>query len=239
MLPILLQREDICIVELNGQPVMNSRDLAKALSYGDERAVHKIYNRNKSLFREGDVNLLPSDDTAEIILKTAGGTQKVRVFTKRGVTKICMKSKQPSAIQAYEFIFDLFEELARRERINHLHLNHQNNMIKQTNTALITISNVLEQLGCTLDQTSKQIRNLVSNSKERTVPETSALLIERKRRSHHKVEQLGVADLVLDLYDEGKTYQEIVARIFEETHQRITDSSVLRFIQTHHPERLS
>jgi prophage antirepressor-like protein len=40
-----------------------------------------------------------------------GGLQDVRVFTKRGALKVCMKSNQPKAVQVQEMLIDLYEKV--------------------------------------------------------------------------------------------------------------------------------
>jgi excisionase family DNA binding protein len=106
LMPVLAQRDDMRIVEVEGQPVVTARDLARALEYRQEWAIHNLYNRNKESFTEKDVGV--------INLMTPSGEQQVRYFTKRGALKVCMKSNQPRAVAVQEMLIDLYEAVEGR-----------------------------------------------------------------------------------------------------------------------------
>lgn len=106
VLPVLAEIGDVRIVDAGDQqPVVTARDLARALGYRQEWAVHNLYNRNKESFAERDVGVIK--------MMTPSGEQWVRYFTKRGALKVCMKSNQPKAIQVQELLIDLFEQVER------------------------------------------------------------------------------------------------------------------------------
>lgn len=118
LLPVLAQDGELAVVSVEGQPVVTASGLAKVLGYKMENAVAKIYNRNEESFTE--------QDTFEINLKqfipnlgtnSQGGDPHVRVFTKRGALKICMKSNQPRAIQVQEMLLDLYEAVESRRLV--------------------------------------------------------------------------------------------------------------------------
>lgn len=127
MLPILVQDRTLSLVEVDGQAVVTASDLAKGLEYKDEKAVNRLFTRNKSAFRDFGLYDLTrggqSDhpligDTALLRFLTpsapdghGGGLQDVRVFTKRGALKVCMKSNQPKAIAVQEALIDLYEKV--------------------------------------------------------------------------------------------------------------------------------
>ena len=118
LLPVLAQREDMRIVEVDGQPVVTARDMARALEYADERSVHRIYNRNKDSFRERGHQFDSPYDTGVVNLTTPSGDQMIRYFTKRGALKVCMKSNQPKAVAVQEALIDLYEQVERGELVS-------------------------------------------------------------------------------------------------------------------------
>ncbi len=132
LLPILAKNTSgMALVEVDGQAVVTASDLSKGLEYKDERSVRKIYSRNKSSFcdfglydlsRGGQIDpplsIPKTCDTALVRILTpsaqdgrGGGLQDVRVFTKRGALKVCMKSNQPKAVQVQEMLIDLYEKV--------------------------------------------------------------------------------------------------------------------------------
>jgi len=126
LMPVLAQREDMRIVEVDGQPVVTARDLARALGYTHiDKAVANIFMRNRDSFKERDPqfdtpfkNSELKYDTGEVEIDTPGGRQKVRYFTKRGALKIIMKSNQPKAVAVQEALIDLYEQVERGELVS-------------------------------------------------------------------------------------------------------------------------
>jgi len=143
---VLAQREDMRIVEVDGQPVVTARDLARALGYAKDNAVAKIYDRNRNSFTDRDsflvdmrrfvpklgmnqfgVNLgtnphevFTDRDTfiINLMMNPQGGDPYVRVLTKRGALKVCMKSNQPKAVMVQEALIDLYEQVERGELVS-------------------------------------------------------------------------------------------------------------------------
>ncbi len=129
MLPILVQNKRLSLVEVDGQAVVTAADLAKGLEYKNERSVRNIFARNKDSFHDFgvydmtrghqiDATLPKTCDTALVRMLTpsaddghGGGLQDVRVFTKRGALKICMKSNQPKAVRVQDALIDLYEQV--------------------------------------------------------------------------------------------------------------------------------
>lgn len=124
LMPVLAQREDMRIVEVDGQPVVTARDLARALGYIRDDSVLKVFERNRTSFREvkGTVNLTVPFDTGVVKLTTPSGEQQVRFFTKCGALKVCMKSNQPRAVAVQEALIDLYEQVERGELVSRGHL---------------------------------------------------------------------------------------------------------------------
>jgi len=79
LLPVLAQRNDMRIVEVDGQPVVTARDLAGALGYSDERTVNRIITRNRESFGQHDLMV--------VNLTTIQGERNTVVLTKRGAMK--------------------------------------------------------------------------------------------------------------------------------------------------------
>ena len=119
ILPILAQRNDMRIMEVDGQPVVTARDLARALGYSKDNAVVKIYDRNVGSFIDRDSFVV---DMRRFIPKLGtnpqGGDPHIRMFTKRGALKICMKSNQPKAVAVQEALIDLYEQVERGELVS-------------------------------------------------------------------------------------------------------------------------
>lgn len=159
VLPVLASSGDCRIVEVDGQPVVTARDLARALGYAQERNLHNLYYRNRDSFTERDVGIVK--------LTTPSGDQQVLYFTKRGCLKICMKSNQPRAIQVQELLIDLFEAVESRR--------------------LVPASGVVESLAAMqqqlwqMTQQLAEIKRIVENSMRQALPGPRRLI--RKRYS--------------------------------------------------------
>jgi prophage antirepressor-like protein len=114
VLPVLAQQNDMRIVEVDGQPVVMARDLARALEYKDQDAVGRLYRRNQESFNGRDTFEVDMRRfTVNLTVNPRGGDPHIRVFTKRGALKICMKSNQPRAVAVQEALLDLYEQVER------------------------------------------------------------------------------------------------------------------------------
>lgn len=73
LLPVLAQRNDMRIVEVDGQPVVTARDLARALGYSHiDKAVVNIFIRNRIGFKERDPQFDTPFNTGEMEIKERG-----------------------------------------------------------------------------------------------------------------------------------------------------------------------
>jgi len=119
MLPVLAQRNDMRIVEVDGQPVVTARDLARALGYSKDDAVVKIYARNMGSFTDRDSFVVDMRRfTPKLGVNPQGGDPHIRMFTKRGALKVCMKSNQPRAVAVQEALIDLYEQVERGQLVS-------------------------------------------------------------------------------------------------------------------------
>lgn len=120
LMPVLAQREDMRIIEVDGQPVVTARDLATALGYKHvDKAVANIYQRDIESFTEKDTFLIDIRRfDLNMRVNPQGGDPHVRVFTKRGALKICMKSNQPRAVAVQEALIDLYEQVERGDLVS-------------------------------------------------------------------------------------------------------------------------
>lgn len=131
LMPILAHRDDMRIVEVDGQPVVTARDLARALGYLKDNAVAKIYDRNRDSFSERDSFIVDTrmfvpnmgmnhynQFTPILGANPQGGDPHIRVFTKRGALKVIMKSNQPRAVAVQEALIDLYEQVERGDLVS-------------------------------------------------------------------------------------------------------------------------
>lgn len=130
-LPVLVKNSiGMELVEVDGQAVITAKNMADSLDYENENAIHVIFSRNKESFKDGGIcdlvrgfqsesPCLKPCDTLLVRMLTpgrsdgqgGGGLQEVRVFTKRGSLKICMKSNQPKAVIVQDMLIDLYEKV--------------------------------------------------------------------------------------------------------------------------------
>lgn len=111
LFPVLAQDGELTVVSVGGQPVVTARALARSLGYTHERAIVNLYNRNRDAFTERDTFII------NLMMNPQVGDPHVRVFTKRGALKICMKSNQPRAVQVQEMLLDLYEAVESRRLV--------------------------------------------------------------------------------------------------------------------------
>lgn len=243
--PILIKNTNgLTLVEVDGQAVVTASNLAKGLEYKDERSVRMIFTRNEMSFRDfgiydlsrGDqidppCSLPKNTDTALVRIMTSGrpdgngggGLQDVRVFTKRGALKVCMKSNQPKAIQVQEMLIDLFEKVESGQLIG------------------------AERFGRILDILTQEVSGLkreLAHLKAQppvaiSLPDDSALpvSIERKRGTSKAffggLRSPEVREMVLGLRRQSKYYEEIVDAVKyawpDQPDRHVSKSAVQRF----------
>lgn len=94
------------IVDRNGQPWLRGYQIGTALEYTNQpdAAIRKIYDRNADEF----TNRM----TAVIELATAGGKQKVRIFSLRGAHLLGMLSRTKKAKEFRAWVLDVLEGIA-------------------------------------------------------------------------------------------------------------------------------
>jgi hypothetical protein len=216
-LPILIKNsKGMALVEVDGQAVITAKNMAESLEYKSEKAILMTVKRNKASFRDAGVfditrgcqNVTPLSgfDTAIVRLLTpsasdgrGGGVQDVRVFTKRGALKVCMKSNQRRAVMVQEMLIDLYEKVEAGMLIG------------------------AERFGRALETLSREVGDLkreISHLKAQppisiTLPTDTALPITLERkRSRSGVFCKGlkipeIRDLILALRRAGKEYREI------------------------------
>lgn len=90
------------IVDRLGQPWLRLPQIGVALGYANPHKVQQVYDRNTDEFNE--------NMTAVVDLDTAGGKQKVRIFSLRGAHLLGMLSRTPVAKQFRRWVLDVLEK---------------------------------------------------------------------------------------------------------------------------------
>lgn len=118
LLPVLAQEGELSVVSIDGQPVVTARVLARALGYSREDAISRLYKRNETSFTDRDTFEIDLRRfNVNLTVNPQGGDPHVRVFTKRGALKVCMKSNQPKAVMVQEMLIDLYEAVESRRLV--------------------------------------------------------------------------------------------------------------------------
>lgn len=248
VLPVLAERSEVRIVEVDGQPVVTARDLARALGYSQERNLHNLYYRNKASFTDRDAGIVK--------LTTPSGEQPVLYFTKRGALKVCMKSNQPRAVMVQEILIDLYEAVERGNLVPVQQLSQlivqQGQVVAQSLQLMQAVQKEIRGQGQLLSAMQGQMEVVVqavvtllqrAAAARCTIPVPEAgpgedlrvtLQVKRQksaksgRRSVSKLERLGVADLVTRLLGKGYSYQEI-GEVLKAQGISVGKSSIARF----------
>lgn len=194
LLPVLAQREDMRIVEVEGQPVVTARDLAVALGYSHERSVRILFNRNRVSFREfdtqinykGGINLTLPYDTGEVEIQTLGGPQMVRYFTKRGALKVIMKSNQPRAVAVQEALIDLYEQVERGQLVS---VGYLQDTVRDLRAEISRLRDLLPE---TKNALNIQVLYVPSRCRPRSIDDKALAFLQElfKSRPHAKVVEL-------------------------------------------------
>ncbi|SHJ59222.1 BRO family protein [Desulfofundulus thermosubterraneus] len=250
VLPVLAERSEVRIVEVDGQPVVTARDLARALGYQKERAILNLVNRNKESFTDRDTFVI------KLMTNPQGGDPYVRVFTKRGALKVCMKSNQPRAVMVQEILIDLYEAVERGNLVPVQQLSQlivqQGQVVAQSLQLMQAVQKEIRGQGQLLSAMQGQMEVVVqavvtllqrAAAARCTIPVPEAgpgedlrvtLQVKRQksaksgRRSVSKLEKLGVADLVTRLLGKGYSYQEI-GEVLKAQGISVGKSSIARF----------
>lgn len=97
------------VVDLNGQPWIQSRQLAQALGYSSEKSVSNLYKRNSDEF---------SNEMSVVInLMTTNGQQEARIFSLRGCYAIAMFARTAIAKSFRVWVLDVLEKLNQQDKL--------------------------------------------------------------------------------------------------------------------------
>lgn len=86
------------ITDLNGKPWLRLPQIGAALGYANQYKVQQVYDRNSDEFTESM--------TQVVELQTAGGLQKVRVFSLRGCHLLGMLAKTAKAKEFRRWVLE-------------------------------------------------------------------------------------------------------------------------------------
>ena len=107
MTTLTFQNTNLSIINQNNQTFLTANDLGLALEYASPlQAVLKIYDRNADEFT--------AEMTALVEMKTAGGIQKVRIFSLRGAHLIAMFARTKIAKEFRKWVLDVLDKEVRK-----------------------------------------------------------------------------------------------------------------------------
>ena len=99
---LTFQNTTLSVINQHNQTFLTASDLGKALEYADPvKAIVKIYDRNADEFT--------AEMTALIEMPTAGGIQKVRIFSLRGAHLIAMFARTKVAKDFRKWVLDILD----------------------------------------------------------------------------------------------------------------------------------
>lgn len=99
---LTFQNTTLSVINQHNQTFLTASDLGKALEYADPvKAIVKIYDRNADEFTP--------EMTALIEMPTAGGLQKVRIFSLRGAHLIAMFARTKVAKDFRKWVLDILD----------------------------------------------------------------------------------------------------------------------------------
>lgn len=107
MTTLTFQNTTLSVINQRNQTFLTASDLGKALEYADPvKAIVKIYDRNADEFT--------AEMTALVEMKTAGGIQKVRIFSLRGAHLIAMFARTKIAKEFRKWVLDVLDKEVRK-----------------------------------------------------------------------------------------------------------------------------
>ena len=107
MTTLTFQNTNLSVINQRNQTFLTASDLGKALEYADPvKAIVKIYDRNADEFT--------AEMTALVEMKTAGGIQKVRIFSLRGAHLIAMFARTKIAKAFRKWVLDVLDEEVKK-----------------------------------------------------------------------------------------------------------------------------
>ena len=99
---LTFQNTTLSVINQHNQTFLTASDLGKALEYADPvKAIVKIYDRNADEFT--------AEMTALIEMPTAGGLQKVRIFSLHGAHLIAMFARTKVAKDFRKWVLDILD----------------------------------------------------------------------------------------------------------------------------------
>lgn len=107
MTTLTFQNTTLSVINQNNKTFFTATDLGNALEYTQPSiAVMKIYDRNADEFT--------AEMTALVEMKTAGGIQKVRIFSLRGAHLIAMFARTKIAKEFRKWVLDVLDKEVRK-----------------------------------------------------------------------------------------------------------------------------
>ena len=102
MTTLTFQNTTLSVINQHNQTYITASDLGLALEYANPlRAISKLYNSNADEFT--------AEMTALVEMKTAGGIQKVRIFSLRGAHLIAMFARTKIAKEFRKWVLDILD----------------------------------------------------------------------------------------------------------------------------------
>lgn len=107
MTTLTFQNTTLSVINQNNKTFFTATDLGNALEYIQPSiAVMKIYDRNADEFT--------AEMTALVEMQTAGGIQKVRIFSLRGAHLIAMFARTKIAKEFRKWVLDILDEEVKK-----------------------------------------------------------------------------------------------------------------------------
>ena len=107
MTTLTFQNTTLSVINQRNQTFLTASELGKALEYADPvKAIVKIYDRNADEFT--------AEMTALVEMQTAGGLQKVRIFSLRGAHLIAMFARTKIAKEFRKWVLDILDEEVKK-----------------------------------------------------------------------------------------------------------------------------
>ena len=107
MTTLTFQNTTLSVINQHNQTYFTANDLGLALGYVDAiRSVKQIYDRNADEFTP--------EMTALVEMQTAGGLQKVRIFSLRGAHLIAMFARTKIAKEFRKWVLDVLDEEVKK-----------------------------------------------------------------------------------------------------------------------------
>jgi prophage antirepressor-like protein len=98
------------VIDRDGQPWIQSQQLAQALGYKDEGSVRKIYKRNADEFT-------PSMSVRVNLTPTGGIPTETRIFSLRGCHLLAMFARTPVAKEFRVWVLDVLDRLNQAAKL--------------------------------------------------------------------------------------------------------------------------